>query len=226
VLAQLAAAQYDYGGGATTTAAGASAPAPAPSAPPNTDGHINIDVAANQTFVFSPANITAPVGTLVTFYIPSGQLTHSVTQSSFANPCTYLAANGSNPAGFDSGLQAAKTFTINITDTKPIWFHCKQVGHCGMGMVGSINAPLNGTNTHDAFVAAAKQIGTAEVQESDSGSPVLTGAGAVATGPPVDSTKTSPSGGSGGSGAPSGALKNVAKAGFYLAAAGVAVSLI
>lgn len=93
-----------------------------------------------------------------------------------------------------------------------------------MGMVGSINAPLNGTNTHDAFVAAAKQIGSAEVLESDSGSPVLTGAGAVATGPPVDSTKTTPSG---GSGAPaSGALKNVAKAGFYLAAAGVAVSLI
>jgi hypothetical protein len=34
-----------------------------------------------------------------------------------------------------------------------------KLGHCGMGMVGSINAPLNGSNTFDAFVAAAKAIG-------------------------------------------------------------------
>lgn len=33
-------------------------------------------------------------------------------------------------------------------------------------MVGSINAPLNGTNTHDAFVAAAKAVGTNEVTVS------------------------------------------------------------
>ncbi|KAF9452227.1 hypothetical protein P691DRAFT_615381, partial [Macrolepiota fuliginosa MF-IS2] len=176
-------------GGATTPAT--TAPATAPSAPPSTPGHVNIDVTVGQTFIFSPANVTANVGDLVTFFFPGGNLPHSVTQSSFANPCTYLAANGSNPAGFDSGLQLAKTFTINITNTNPIWFHCKQILHCGMGMVGSINAPLNGTNTHAAFVAAAQAIGGSE--ETDSGSPILTGAGAVATGPPVDSTQSSSS---------------------------------
>lgn len=41
VLAQLAVAQYDYGGGAGTTPA-SNAPAAAPSAPPNTDGRINV----------------------------------------------------------------------------------------------------------------------------------------------------------------------------------------
>ena len=43
---------------------------------------------------------------------------HSVTQSSFADPCTYLAANttAGTPAGFDSGLQESVQFSINITD--------------------------------------------------------------------------------------------------------------
>ena len=38
--------------------------------------------------------------------------------------------------------------------------------HCGMGMVGSINAPTSGNNTHDAFVAAAKAIGASETNVS------------------------------------------------------------
>jgi len=33
-------------------------------------------------------------------------------------------------------------------------------------MVGSINAPTSGNNTHDAFVAAAKAIGSNEVTVS------------------------------------------------------------
>jgi hypothetical protein len=87
----------------------------------------------------------------------SSPVSHSVTQSSFADPCTHLAAaNGSGP-GFDSGLQKTVQFTIKITDdskredrlafarqfsslTLPfflaIWFHCKQGTHCGQGMVG------------------------------------------------------------------------------------------
>ena len=43
-------------------------------------------------------------------------LAHSVTQSSFATPCTYLAASGNTSEGFDSGLQTAVQFSINITD--------------------------------------------------------------------------------------------------------------
>ena len=41
-----------------------------------------------------------------------------------------------------------------------------KVFHCGMGMVGSINAPTSGNNTHDAFVAAAKAIGASETTVS------------------------------------------------------------
>ena len=45
----------------------------------------------------------------------------------------------------------------------PTW---AKVQHCGMGMVGSINAPTSGNNTHDAFVAAAKAIGANEATVS------------------------------------------------------------
>jgi len=167
----------------TSTAAAA-----VPSAPADTPGHMNIDVAYQQQFIFHPNNITAPNGTLVTFWIPNNGLAHSVTQSSFANPCTYLAATGNSSAGFDSGLQTAKTFTIQITDEKkPIWFHCKQVSHCGLGMVGSINAPASGNNTFEMFLAAAKQIGGSEVTENDQG-PVTGGVNGVATAPPASGT--------------------------------------
>ncbi|KAF5347052.1 hypothetical protein D9758_011618 [Tetrapyrgos nigripes] len=183
-----------YGGGGGSPPPTSSAPASAPSAPANTDGHVNVDVAFQGGYVFNPANISAPVGTLVTFWFPTTSNgaalgPHSVTQSSFANPCTYLQANDTakTAAGFDSGLQAITTFTINITDTQR---------HCGMGMVGSINAPTNGTNTFDAFMSAAKAIGGGETLEQDNG-PVISGVHATAVGSPTPSS----TGGSSGSGA-------------------------
>jgi hypothetical protein len=53
-----------------------------------------------------------------------------------------------------------------------------------MGMVGSINAPTSGNNTFDAFMAAAKAIGTNEPVESDHG-PVTSGIGAIASQTPA-----------------------------------------
>lgn len=207
-LAQLAIAQY----GDPPPSQSSSSAAPAPSAPADTTGHHNVNVFPNGQYRFDPANFTAQVGDLVTFYFPSGDFAHSVTQSSFAKPCTHLEASGNNPAGFDSSLQLATTFTINITSTDPIWFHCKQVLHCGMGMVGSINAPTTGNNTHEAFVAAAIAIGGSETTETD-GSPVLSGVNAVPLGPP-------------GSSSTSGAVKVAAKGGLYLIAAGALMYLI
>lgn len=118
---------------------------------------------------------------MLTDLFASGGVPHSVTQSSFANPCTPLAAaNGSGP-GFDSGLQQAKQFSITITDDSTrmflvfyvykkraeasslaIWFHCKQQTHCGLGMVGAINAPASGQFSFSAFQSAAKAIGSNE----------------------------------------------------------------
>ncbi|KAJ3830401.1 hypothetical protein F5880DRAFT_1606711 [Lentinula raphanica] len=209
------------GSGTTTTAA----PASAPSAPADTQGHMNIDVAFNGNFVFHPANISAPVGTLVTFWFPGGDIPHSVTQSSFAQPCTYLTANSSAGTGngFDSGLTNAVQFTINITDDQllnrsgfigpfiytAIWFHCKQILHCGMGMVGSINAPTNGSLTFDAFQAAAMQIGSNEVTQT-SGGPVTGGVHGIATATPAATGTSGASSGSSASSNTSSAIINVA----------------
>jgi len=198
----LAAAQYGYAppgpaspSGSSAASASATATATAlavaPTAPASNSSQMNIDVAFNKTFVFHPPNITASVGTLVTFYFPNFGLNHSVTQSTFANPCTYLAANTSSnttTAGFDSDLQSAATFTINITDTSPIWFFCKQIGHCGLGMVGSINAI---GDTYTQYLANAKAIGGNEVTTPANG-PVVAGVHANATGPPVPDLSSSP----------------------------------
>lgn len=86
--------------------------------------------------MYSPSNFAAKNGTVVTFYFPAYKLyhcclsamlirtlcrsatLHSVTQGSFDKPCVYLAASGGNPAGFDSGLQSGKQFTLKITNDK------------------------------------------------------------------------------------------------------------
>ncbi|KAI0050001.1 hypothetical protein FA95DRAFT_1488002 [Auriscalpium vulgare] len=225
------AVQAQYGGaGPVTTAAPSptSAAAPAiPSAPPSTSSQMNIDVAPGGKLVFSPANITASNGTTVTFFFPHS-LKHSVSQSSFAEPCTYLAAaNSSSAGGFDSGLQSAVQFSITITDdTKPIWFHCKAPSHCGLGMVGSINAPASG-NTFDAFQSAALAIGSSEQSETDNG-PVTGGVNADATAAPAAtfsaSSSSSPSSGSGSS---SGAARGVIASGvFAVAVAALAVVVV
>ncbi|KAK0483382.1 Cupredoxin [Armillaria novae-zelandiae] len=222
LLSSLASAQYGGGGAAppATTSSSAAAAAAVPSAPADTTGHVNIDVAFNNGFVFHPANVTASNGTLVTFYFPNNGLTHSVTQSSFADPCTFLAANGSSSGGFDSGLTAGTQFTVNITDdTQPIWFHCKQVDHCGMGMVGSVNAPASG-NTFDSFQAAAMKIGSNEATEQDKGA-VTGGVNGIATAAPATMSASATSSGSGSS---SSAVRLIAS--LPLAALGAVMVLV
>jgi len=104
---------------------------------------------------YTPSNIIAEVGTLIEFdFFPKN---HTVTQSSFKDPCHPLSTGGffsdfvptmASPSG--------TTFTITVNDTKPIWFYCSQTlgTHCQKGMVGAINAPATG-NTLDAFILLA-----------------------------------------------------------------------
>ncbi|PIL23789.1 hypothetical protein GSI_13540 [Ganoderma sinense ZZ0214-1] len=158
---------------------------------------MRIDVGAGGNFVFNPANVTAPNGTLITFFFPSGDIPHSVTQGDFSNPCQPIAAQGGQN-GFDSGLQNSVQWTLNVTnDQEPIYFFCKSPTHCGLGMVGSVNAPSTG-NTFDAWQAAAVKVGASEQTLQDNG-PVTGGIGAVAT--------ASPAATSGGSSGTSGALQ-------------------
>ncbi|KAJ2916918.1 hypothetical protein MD484_g3485, partial [Candolleomyces efflorescens] len=112
-------------------------------------------VGADGQLAYSPANITAAVGDTVVFeFRPKN---HTVTQSSFHNPCAPLEP------GFKSGFQPVAadttdfpTFRLQINDTAPIWGYCGQVNHCQSGMVFSINAVESGPNNFAAFQQLAK----------------------------------------------------------------------
>ncbi|KAJ6562196.1 hypothetical protein B0H19DRAFT_944411, partial [Mycena capillaripes] len=125
-----------------------------------------IDVGAEQTspggiFQFNPSSITATNGSVITFRFSGIPGNHTVTQSSFANPCQPIAD------GFDSGwIGILKNGTdgvlpewnLTITnDTAPIWFFCRQLfpsAHCTAGMVGAINVKP-GANSFSAYQAKA-----------------------------------------------------------------------
>jgi len=134
--------------------------------------------------IYTPNSVTAPNGTVVTFRFTGTPGNHTVTQSSFAAPCTPLEG------GFDSGwvfINATTTsppeWNLTITnDAKPIWFYCKQLQkspHCLAGMVGAINVAPGATNDISAFQVAAKT--QAAVGEGQNG---LGGVGATATATP------------------------------------------
>ncbi|KAI0928003.1 hypothetical protein AcW1_005388 [Taiwanofungus camphoratus] len=165
----------------------------ASSAPPSistSSDHIVVVGGPNKLY-YDPANITAEVGDTVTFRFM--QKNHTVTESSFADPCVSLTQTSTNgEVGFDSGFMPVAdnatsfpTFTIQINNTAPIWAFCRQTGHCGAGMVFSVNAIESGPNNFAAFQAKAKQLnGTTSDTATTNGTRVTTvgrGAGAVAT---------------------------------------------
>ncbi|KAJ3509640.1 hypothetical protein NLJ89_g5112 [Agrocybe chaxingu] len=108
---------------------------------------------------FDPPTLSAGLNDTVTFVF--GGDVHTVTQSTFQNPCSPL------PGGFNSGLAGrgisnglAPTWDLRITDIlRPIWFLCEATrpsSHCAAGMVGSINPPNQ--TMYNRFVSAAKQV--------------------------------------------------------------------
>ncbi|KAJ7435563.1 RmlC-like cupin [Mycena latifolia] len=154
-----------------TSYAGSSAPTYAPSPV----RHV-IQVGADG-LNFTPSNISASIGDIVTFeFHPKN---HTVTQSSFMNPCKPLAQTSTTgQVGFKSGFVPVSatetmfpTFNITINDTAPIWGYCGQQGppvHCTEGMVFSINAVESGPNNFAAFQQIARNSGSSSASASTS----------------------------------------------------------
>ncbi|CAM1509449.1 Fc.00g031880.m01.CDS01 [Cosmosporella sp. VM-42] len=122
------------GGAITTIADGATATAVAPGA-----SH-TVTVGGPAGLVYTPDQLNnVPVGDTVVFEFLS--MNHTVTQSPFDTPCDAL------PDGMDSGFMANPNNTVSpppqiamqVMVATPLWFYCKQNGHCGKGMVFSIN---------------------------------------------------------------------------------------
>ncbi|CAO2658830.1 Nn.00g065530.m01.CDS01 [Neocucurbitaria sp. VM-36] len=100
---------------------------------------------------YTPESITANVGDMVKFVFM--QKNHTVTQSTFADPCRKM------DGGMDSGFmpnpegKAGVEWNMTVETTEALWFYCKQQNgiHCGKGMVFSINAATTGDKTMAAF---------------------------------------------------------------------------
>ncbi|KAI4152722.1 MAG: hypothetical protein LQ340_002746 [Diploschistes diacapsis] len=101
-----------------------------------------MDPLSNKTkFEFRPNNVTARVGDFIVFNM-LGQ-SHSVTQSSFDSPCQSLGIfdTGLSPNPLNASNAVLKSFRVYTNE--PLWFYCKQKGHCQKGMVFSINPESN-----------------------------------------------------------------------------------
>ncbi|ERS95815.1 uncharacterized protein SPSK_04557 [Sporothrix schenckii 1099-18] len=101
--------------------------------------------AKNNSLTYSPDNIKVAAGSMVQFQFLAGN--HTVTQSTFDQPCQPIASF-SNVTGFHSGFVPVAasantgnipTYTIMVNDTKPIWIYCGQAKHCENGMSMVIN---------------------------------------------------------------------------------------
>lgn len=126
--------------------------------------NITVIVGADATgapgLVFNPQVITAAVGDMINFEFHGGN--HTVTQSSFTNPCTQQFNTVTQQNGFtspfmpyDAASGQIGVFTLEVTQTaNPIWFFCARKPHCKGGMYGAINPPTTGAKTFAAFAAS------------------------------------------------------------------------
>ncbi|KAI0371684.1 hypothetical protein BV20DRAFT_156252 [Pilatotrama ljubarskyi] len=118
-----------------------------------------VKVGENGTLTYSPNTITANNGDIIQFQFLSKN--HTVTQSTFAAPCSNITDANGVVTGVDSGYQFVPSnstsfpvwsITVNNAST-PLWFYCRQATHCQNGMVFAVNPTQD--KSYDAFVANA-----------------------------------------------------------------------
>jgi plastocyanin len=118
--------------------------------------NITIKVGEGGKLSYNPESVVAKEGDILSFQFLAGN--HSVTQSSFDDPCTRLTTP---EPGIDSDYQPASanatmipqwSFTVTNAST-PLWFYCKQGPHCKSGMVFAVNPTTE--KTFDAFQSKA-----------------------------------------------------------------------
>ncbi|KAG8891901.1 hypothetical protein FRB99_003254 [Tulasnella sp. 403] len=147
----------------------------------------NVVVGASG-LTFTPNQVTAAVGDVVAFeFHPKN---HTLTQSTFANPCTAMA--GGVNSGYMPVAATATTFPVysfKVNEVTPLWFYCAQTGHCQGGMVFAINVNASSPNTFDAFLNNAKGGSAAPAAGGGYGSasPAATASGSGASSAPAAS---------------------------------------
>ncbi|KAI0445561.1 Cupredoxin [Xylaria telfairii] len=174
-------------GAADTTVGTATVPAGATGTVAGTGATHTVQVGGSAGLSYSPSEVKAAVGDMVVFTFMSQN--HTVTQSTFAAPCDPMAG------GMDSGFQANKDNAIvpapqvamQVMTSDPIWFYCAQTGHCGKGMVFSINPTAE--KTQAIFQAMAIQ------QKGQGAGSAITGNATSSAGADEAATTTAAAGG-------------------------------
>lgn len=187
---------------------------------------------ANNSLVYTPDNIKANAGEMVQFQFVAGN--HTVTQSTFDQPCTPISTIQTNVTGFHSGYQPAAasketgmipTYTVMINDSKPIWLYCAQGKHCQSGMVMVINenTSANATRSLTEFKSLASK---ATSNTAPSGGSTTGGTTGTGTGTGTESgSSASPSSSSPGQTTAAGSMVKVGSS-LGLAAVAAAVLLL
>jgi len=192
---------------------------------------ILVKVGANDSLIFDPSNITAQAGDTISFQFQGKN--HSVTQSTFADPCALMTTP---TMGVNSGFMfvAANatslpqwSITVN-NSTTPLWFFCAQtnpLSHCEKGMVFSVNAPA--AKTFAMFQAAAEASGgnttTGASSSGSASTPSSTGSSSKGSGSSASGTSGAAST---STTATSGAIKLGGSAAGALTAAALFVSFV
>jgi len=177
-------------------------------------------VGGNSTLTYTPDTVNASVGDTVSFQFQTKN--HTVTQSTFAAPCQIMTTPA---AGVDSGFMPVAAGTTSFPEwsftvtnaSSPLWFYCRQTGHCQQGMVFAINPTA--AKSFDAFQAAAKAS-----TPSSSGSPYGTPAASETTASgssPSDASSSTPS-----AKATNGAMRYGSSAASVLAVVGLAAGVL
>ncbi|KAK1222089.1 hypothetical protein PQX77_015083 [Marasmius sp. AFHP31] len=160
-------------------------------------------LAAKQTvavgeggLTFNPASVTAAMGDTIEFQFKSKN--HSVSQSTFAEPCKF------KENGVDSGFQltpdgaaSIASWSFELNTTEPLWFFCAQLNpadHCQKGMVFAVNPTAE--KSFEAFQAAAMGSAGGNGTAPAGGETAPTGASSAAGGAATGAS------GSGASGSP------------------------
>lgn len=99
---------------------------------------------SNGTLAYFPNNLKAAVGDMIQFQFAPAN--HTVTQSTFDQPCAPINMFNKNVTGFYSGFMPVSasstttpTYTIMVQNTTPMWIYCSQGKHCQNGMTMVVN---------------------------------------------------------------------------------------
>jgi plastocyanin len=110
--------------------------------------NFTVKVGEGGGLTFNPETVTAKEGDIISFQFLTKN--HTVTQSSFNDPCTRLTTP---TLGIDSDYQPVPanatmipqwSFTV-VNASAPLWFYCKQGAHCKAGMVFAVNPTADKT---------------------------------------------------------------------------------